>query len=91
MSKKRKKKRRLQMQSRPRPKVDVSVEPVGDNPQAQRMLANAQAILEWGTYPCPECGTLLQPAGGDLVAGLRFHCPNPDCHYEAEWGSWGSF
>jgi len=87
MSKKRKKKRRLQMQSRPRPKVDVSVEPVEDNPQAQRMLANAQAILEWDTYPCPECGTLVETVEPDTEdSDLHFRCPKPNCGYKATWG-----
>lgn len=91
VSKKRKKKR-LQMQARPRPTVDISVELASDNPQALRMLVIARSIAEYGTYPCPECGTPVELVNRDAnTSEMHFRCPNPECEYHATWGGIGVF
>jgi len=77
--------KRRNMQKRPFA-PEVSVESI-DSPQAQHMLAVIQSIIDTGTYPCPECGTLVAYVEYDPVFdGMHFRCPKPGCRYEGYWG-----
>ncbi len=78
-------KHRQNMQNR-RYQADVSVEP-GNSDKAQHMLATVQSIASTGSYPCPECGTLVVSKGYNKeFGGEHFVCPNPDCQYQGIWG-----